>query len=361
MDSVFQHYSELEKEHIEEVGQPQMIPLPSEPTRKLKINAEDLLENGKEDELLLLTNFSISQFNELYEGIQQIVEHRIHSDSMVSPKTRFLMTLVYCKFDEPWRKFSLNFGINFSYAQKIVLNFIKSTKDSLVKNYINWISVSERITKFNLHIDDFPTLVGSLDATVQRISRPGQNQKAYYSGKHKYHCVKTQAFVSPTGFLIHFSKTVEGKIHDFNLFKQSDLDSKLINENNNCRSLFGNDCISLADSGYQGISKLLPFFITPFKKPRRGQLSPEKVLKNKTISKHRIIVENWFGRLKILWRIMSIAYNLDLETYSDVWQFCAALTNFHIANHPLRKLEPGVNLSLEEEEEEEEAEDENSD
>lgn len=58
-----------------------------------------------------------------------------------------------------------------------------------------------------------------------------------------------------------YSITVEGKIHDFNLYKELDLKAKLINENNSCQKLFGNDCVVLDDSGYQGISKLLPFTI----------------------------------------------------------------------------------------------------
>lgn len=57
-------------------------------------NAEDLLEYDREDELILLTNFTKVQFNEIYDIIRLIVEHRVHSDSMISPKPRFLMTLL---------------------------------------------------------------------------------------------------------------------------------------------------------------------------------------------------------------------------------------------------------------------------
>lgn len=76
------------------------------------------------------------------------------------------------------------------------------------------------------------------DATVQKISRPGKNQRAFYSGKHKFHCVKTQAFVSPVGLLMHYSKTVDGKIHDFALFKNSKLIELIKNENSNCNKFF---------------------------------------------------------------------------------------------------------------------------
>ena len=76
------------------------------------------------------------------------------------------------------------------------------------------------------------------DATVQKISRPGKNQRAFYSGKHKFHCVKTQVFVSPVGLLMHYSKTVDGKIHDFALFKNSKLIELIKNENSNCNKFF---------------------------------------------------------------------------------------------------------------------------
>ena len=161
-------------------------------------------------------------------------------------------------------------------------------------------------------------MLGPIDATLQRISRPGVNQRPYYSGKHKYHCVNTQGFVYPIGLLTHFSKTVEGKIHDFALLQQTNLISLIKTENINCNKLINCDCVVLADSGYQGLKKLLPCSIIPNKKPRGGQLSPPKIAENKIISHHRIVVENWFGRLKILWRIMSIAYNLDLDTYNYV-------------------------------------------
>lgn len=57
----------------------------------------------------------------------------------------------------------------------------------------------------------------------------------------------------------------------------------------------------LADSDYQGLATRLPGAITPFKRSRGMHLTEEQIAYNKQISHRRIIVENWFGRLKILW------------------------------------------------------------
>lgn len=65
-----------------------------------------------------------------------------------------------------------------------------------------------------------------------------------------------------------------------------------------------------------------------------AHLSADAERKNKTISSDRIIVENFFGRLCGLWRICA-KYRWSEDLYDDIFHVCAALTNFHIAYHPL--------------------------
>lgn len=181
-------------------------------------------------------------------------------------------------------------------------------------------------------IKDWPTLLGSLDATVQIIKRPtkAKVQKSFYSGKHKFFCYKTQALVSPTGFLIHCSQPVEGSIHDFELFEMSKFEELTLKENEDYQRVLVNNCITLADAGYQGLSKKIPGVVTPYKRFQSGHLS----------DKSRIIVENWFGRYKSLWAVMGTKFRLDLSSYKSFWFFCASITNFQIKLHPLRN--PGA-------------------
>ena len=161
-------------------------------------------------------------------------------------------------------------------------------------------------------------------------------QEAYYSGKHKIHCIKAQALVSPTGLLIYTSPPVKGSTHNFKLYKDSDLEEKICKENEKCQMILDKVAITLADSGYQGISQRLPGAVTSYKRFRGTDLTDEQKAFNKKISKSRIIVENWFGRNKLLWSIMGSKFRLRIENYEPFWLFCSSLTNFHIKTHPLR-------------------------
>ena len=116
-----------------------------------------------------------------------------------------------------------NFGISKSYASDTVYDVIFKASYILQTEYIKWMNVPNRITSTNIKNDDWPYLLGSLDATVQRINKPSKKQNDYYSGKHKCHVVKVQALVSPTGLLIYHTKYVPGKMHDFALFRKSEL------------------------------------------------------------------------------------------------------------------------------------------
>lgn len=111
--------------------------------------------------------------------------------------TAFLITLCYLKQNEDWRKTAVSFDIIYSKAYKKVKEIIISYHETLSERFIKLIGVSQRIQQYNQRYLDWPALLGSVDATVQSISRPHDNQDMYYSGKHKAHVIKVQAFVSP--------------------------------------------------------------------------------------------------------------------------------------------------------------------
>jgi len=53
------------------------------------------------------------------------------------------------------------------------------------------------------------------------------------------------------------------------------------------------------DSGYQGILKLHRNSETPKKKPKGGELTQEEKLKNRRISRERILIENINAKIKV--------------------------------------------------------------
>lgn len=353
VDDIINHYRE-----VQDILFDHAVTLPEyEQEEHLKkaanIMAESFISQKDDVSMKLFTNFTVDEFLELYENVHEIMELRHHSDSMLSPQSKFLMTLCFLKYNETWNILSKNFGISKSYASDVIYETIDKCFLLLENKYIKWLSVTGRLTNTNVTFLDWPLLLGSLDATVQRINKP-KNQGDYYSGKHKCHVVKIQALVSPLGLLMHHTGYVPGKIHDFALFKDSGLEKKLIEENDKCQKALGSNATLLADSGYQGIMKRIPGAVTPFKKSKNHQLTAEQKSFNKKISHRRIIVENWFARLKTIWGITSFKFTKSLIFYNHIWSMCAALTNFHILKHPLQRLEKGVEEDSDEENESEE-------
>ena len=67
-------------------------------------------------------------------------------------------------------------------------------------------------------------------------------------------------------------------------------------------------------------------------------LDKQQNIHNEKLGKIRVIVENFFGRLKMRYGIMRETYRGDHSLYPSLFVICCALVNFEIAfaNHPLR-------------------------
>ena len=68
----------------------------------------------------------------------------------------------------------------------------------------------------------------------------------------------------------------------------------------------------------------------------QNDLTREENARIKKIAKDRVICENFSGRMKRLFKIMELKYKWDENYYSDVFNICVALTNYHITKYPLR-------------------------
>ncbi|RHY50938.1 hypothetical protein DYB34_007261 [Aphanomyces astaci] len=91
----------------------------------------------------------------------------------------------------------------------------------------------------------------------------------------------------------------------------------------------------LVDKCYQGAQRDVRA-VLPLKKPMGGILTFEDLRRNDRITSDRVIVENFFGRLKTLWGVCNDTYRWNRKTYDVVFQTCMAFTNAHVRFHPLR-------------------------
>ena len=108
-----------------------------------------------------------------------------------------------------------------------------------------------------------------------------------------------------------------GPTHDFALSKQSQLDLHESLE-------------VLADSGYQGISKLHNKSRTPKKRSKKVQLTKDEKRENQELSRRRIVVENVIRSLKIF-RILLERYRNRRKRFSLRFNLIAGLYNFELS------------------------------
>jgi transposase len=108
-----------------------------------------------------------------------------------------------------------------------------------------------------------------------------------------------------------------GPTHDFALYKQSRLDLHESLE-------------LLADSGYQGLSKLHDKSRTPKKRSKKHQLTKDERRANRELSRRRIVVENVIRSLKIF-RILLERYRNRRKRFSLRFNLIAGLYNFELS------------------------------
>lgn len=86
-------------------------------------------------------------------------------------------------------------------------------------------------------------------------------------------------------------------------------------------------CEILADSGYQGLMKLYPQAKTPIKSSKYHPLSQEDKLYNKSLSSHRIKVENVFAKVKVF-KMFSTTYRNRKKRLGLRMNLIAGIINF---------------------------------
>lgn len=154
-----------------------------------------------------------------------------------------------------------------------------------------------------------------IDVTEIFINRPKHHQKRYYSGKKKHHTMKVQIVFDVIKCKIISFYISDGKTHDFRMLKESN-------------PHFNELIKGLADSGYQGIEKLLSAIEIPYKRPRGGKLTNDEkefnhVLGsirigiehvNAWLKRFRILKDRYRGRLKDMWKVVLFvcaAFNIE--------------------------------------------------
>ena len=108
-----------------------------------------------------------------------------------------------------------------------------------------------------------------------------------------------------------------GPAHDFALYQRSKIEAHESLE-------------VLADSGYQGLSKLHAKSKTPKKKPREAELTDEQKRSNRELASRRVVVEHVIRSLKIF-RILAERYRNRRARFSLRFNLIAGLYNYELS------------------------------
>ena len=239
---------------------------------------------------------------------EKIFQKKSGRPSKLCPEDQLLMTLSYLREDPTFFHLGVKWGINESNAYRIVIR----TEKALIKSGLFNLPGKKILYPSKNSIETV-----AVDVSEHEIERPQKKQKKYYSGKQKYHTIKSQVLANQKTAEIICTAFSNGKTHDFSLFKKSKLG-------------MNKELELLGDKGYQGIKKIHSNSRTPLKKTKNKKLSQAEKLFNRQLAKSRIIIENIHRSLKIF-RILSSRYRNRRRRFGLRFNLIAGIYNYELS------------------------------
>ena len=243
---------------------------------------------------------------EFQVAILEEVQKKKHAKGGRNPKLGIadilLLMYGYLRDYTTFLKLGMYFGIDESNAYRWVTWAENVLSEYMTENF--------DISKLDINKE---YIVDVMECPVER-PKIQEIQREYYSGKKKKHTIKIQIIIEENSKKIVYVAFDKGSTHDFTLFKNS---TKDINK----------DVSMLADSGYQGLDKILSNSLTPKKKSKLHPLTEEDKELNHLISTIRISIEHVNSQLKIF-KILSERYRNRKHTFIFRALFLCSLYNF---------------------------------
>lgn len=166
------------------------------------------------------------------------------------------------------------------------------------------------------------------DGTERPIQRPKDKdrQKKNYSGKKKRHTRKNLVITDKNKRIGYLSPTVEGKRHDYKLFKDE------FPKKPPPKSVLEKLPEFNTDTGFIGIVKDYPWLPVemPKKKPKKKELTDDDKERNRKKSSFRVKVEHAIGGAKRYGIVSDVFRNKSEEFNDKVMNVACGLWNYHL-------------------------------
>lgn len=243
---------------------------------------------------------------EFQVAILEEVQKKKHMQGGRPPKLEIANVLLlmygYLRDYTTFLKLGMYFGIDEGNAYRWTVG-----AESVLSEYI---TEDFDITKLNKNKE---YIVDVMECAVER-PKVQEIQREYYSGKKKKHIIKIQLIIEEDTKKIVYVAFDKGSVHDFTLFKDS---TQNIDKN----------VPMLADSGYQGLDKILFRCLTLKKKSKFHPLTNDDKELNHLVSTIRISVEHVNGQLKVF-KILSERYRNRKHAFISRTLFLCSFFNF---------------------------------
>ena len=336
------------------VGLAEPVSLPPSPKLPPIITYSQLLKKDNNKTVSVRTGLTNEEFDEIYALLEQRQAPIRRGRQLPELKIRLVALLQWIHHGQTFVKLGNSMGLTHSCIQSMITSIWNDMTTMLCEAYIPRLPRDYTSTRTFVN---FPAAAGALDATLISIRKPSEREedRRYFSGKHRKHGVKLQVLVAPDGTCIHYGGIIEGSRNDFYLFKHSSLTHDMTRyETGNDGERIATRPQILADGGYNGIRRIYCEAVIPYKKPPHGRLTEEQREANRTLGQDRVVVERFFGRMKGYWAILQRPYRSDRDSLDSLARIVVALTNLKIRSAPLFSEENIYNPDPSEEEEDSE-------
>lgn len=302
-----------------------------------------LLDLHGEAGIFQFTGFTNHEFHEIFAVVSdQMTRSGRGKKFKLLPIDMLFVTLSWMQCGMRYREMCHIFNMRCPMLQRVIHFTVTTITIPLVQKFVPKSPVNHQPTK---QFANFPQCIGAVDVALIATVRPKYNQKSFYSVKHQSHGIKLQACVAPDGICIDFRLGWPGSVHDKRCFDESLLVQRLTYEVVNAdgsRSIKHHGC--LFDRGYTGVNnETYPEAVVTKRKPRGGELNDAELETNRKIESDRVIVENYFMRLRQRFGLLQKKFRGDRENLlQSIVAIGVALTNYYNSKHPMRTVQNQV-------------------
>lgn len=281
------------------------------------------------------TNFTEAELQSIWYDMQSFIEEAKTRGPppKVCHQDAFLCTLIWYK-------------LGFNYDELATFTHLPTTTMRSAMNRIHSILLKTLEKRWEkkprpvpLTTTNYPYIGLMVDTTSIEVFRPVgrfEEAKIYWNTKHSMYSLKSEVAVmaTPPHYALFVQKAQPGSIHDYTIFKQTaDSYAAYLQKNTQEKQAIPSDGSNnrwaiLGDRGYTGPERDTPTVRRLF--IQRNAITQEQQSRNAELAAIRVVVEQWFGRLKKLWKFARTVYKLDHSEFDSHFLILSLLTNEHI-------------------------------